>query len=83
MLNGRLFKFWNDLPEALRTGKPQNETKHGEKGMFEQLYADPARLGFGGSAVIVGPAITRYSIRGEPDRTDATIAARAPVRSGG
>jgi hypothetical protein len=44
MLNGRLFKFWNDLPEALRTGKPQNETKHGNKGMFEELYADPARL---------------------------------------
>lgn len=44
MLNGRLFKFWNDLPEALRTGKPQNETKHGNKGMFEELYSDPARL---------------------------------------
>ena len=44
MLNGRLFKFWNDLPEALRTGKPQNETKQGDKGMFEELYADPARL---------------------------------------
>jgi hypothetical protein len=44
MLNGRLFKFWNDLPEALRTGKPQNEIKHGDKGMFEQVYADPARL---------------------------------------
>ena len=44
MLNGRLFKFWNDLPEALRTGKPQNEIKHSGKGMFEELYADPARL---------------------------------------
>jgi len=44
MLNARLFKFWNDLPEALRTGKPQNEIKHGDKGMFEELYADPARL---------------------------------------
>ena len=31
MLNARLFKYWNDLPEALRTGKPQNETKHGDK----------------------------------------------------
>lgn len=40
MLNARLFKFWNDLPEALRTGKPQNEVKHGQKGMFEELYAD-------------------------------------------
>ncbi|HYJ03912.1 MAG TPA: methyltransferase [Chthoniobacterales bacterium] len=44
MLNGRLFEFWNDLPEALRTGKPQNEMKGGGKGMFEELYADPARL---------------------------------------
>ena len=41
MLNARLFKFWNDLPEALRTGQPQNEIKHGEKGMFEELYAEP------------------------------------------
>ena len=24
MLNTRLFKFWHDLPEGLRTGKPQN-----------------------------------------------------------
>ena len=24
MMNARLFKFWNDLPEALRTGKAQN-----------------------------------------------------------
>ena len=40
MLNARLFKFWHDLPEALRTGKPQNEIKHGQKGMFEELYSD-------------------------------------------
>jgi len=44
MLNARLFKFWNDLPEALRTGRPQNEIKHGEKGMFEELYSDIPRL---------------------------------------
>jgi 2-polyprenyl-3-methyl-5-hydroxy-6-metoxy-1,4-benzoquinol methylase len=44
MLNARLFKFWDELPEALRTGQPQNETKHGEKSIFEQLYADPAKL---------------------------------------
>ena len=44
MLNARLFRFWNDLPEALRTGKPQNETKGGGKGIFEELYADPAKL---------------------------------------
>ncbi len=44
MLNDRLFKFWHDLPEALRTGKPQNEVKHGQKGMFEELYAELPRL---------------------------------------
>ncbi len=45
MLNSRLFGFWNDLGEALRTGKPQNEIKHTGKPMFEELYADEARLG--------------------------------------
>src|SRR5215813_2293414 len=44
MLNARLFKFWNDLPEALHTGRPQNEIKHGQKGMFEELYSDLPRL---------------------------------------
>jgi 2-polyprenyl-3-methyl-5-hydroxy-6-metoxy-1,4-benzoquinol methylase len=44
MLNARLFKFWNDLPEALRTGKPQNEIKHGQKGMFEELYQELPKL---------------------------------------
>jgi hypothetical protein len=44
MLNARLFRFWNDLPEALRTGRPQNEIKHGQKGLFEELYSDLPRL---------------------------------------
>lgn len=44
MLNARLFKFWNDLPEALKTGKPQNEVKHQQKGIFEELYSDAGRL---------------------------------------
>ncbi|MGH7150202.1 MAG: methyltransferase [Planctomycetota bacterium] len=44
MLNARLFRFWNDLPAALRTGRPQNEVKHGQKGIFEELYADLPRL---------------------------------------
>ena len=44
MLNARLFKYWHDLPEALRTGQPQNETKHGKKGIFDELYADPTKL---------------------------------------
>ena len=44
MLNARLFKFWDDLPAALRTGQAQNETRHGEKGIFEELYAEPTKL---------------------------------------
>src|SRR5262245_46173310 len=40
MLNERLFRYWNDLPEALRTGRPQSEVKHGEKNIFEVLYGD-------------------------------------------
>jgi 2-polyprenyl-3-methyl-5-hydroxy-6-metoxy-1,4-benzoquinol methylase len=44
MLNARLFRYWNDLPEALRNGQPQNEVKHGEKTIFEVLYADPDKL---------------------------------------
>jgi hypothetical protein len=44
ILNARLFHFWNDLPTALRTGKPQNEIKHGRKGLFEELYAELPRL---------------------------------------
>ena len=44
MLNARLFNYWHDLPEALRTGQPQNETKHGKKGIFDELYADPTKL---------------------------------------
>ena len=44
MANHRLYPFWGHLTEALRTGKPQNELRTGEAGMFETLYADPARL---------------------------------------
>ena len=44
MLNSRLFGFWNDLGEALKTGKPQNEIKHTGKSMFEELYSDEERL---------------------------------------
>lgn len=44
MANHRLYPFWGHLTEALRTGRPQNEVKAGGPGMFETLYADPARL---------------------------------------
>ncbi|MCC6538550.1 MAG: methyltransferase [Bryobacterales bacterium] len=44
MANDRLFKFWHDLPAALRTGRPQNEVKHGQKGIFEELYEHLPKL---------------------------------------
>lgn len=44
MANHRLYPFWGHLTEALRTGQPQNELKGGGPGLFETLYADPARL---------------------------------------
>ena len=43
MFNARLYAFWGSLSEALRTGEPQNEAKHGGD-LFDALYADPARL---------------------------------------
>ena len=44
MANLRLFRHWNNLTEALRTGRQQNEAKDGELPTFEALYADPRRL---------------------------------------
>jgi hypothetical protein len=44
MANARLYPFWGDLTTALRTGKPQNEVARTGKPMFEELYAEPARL---------------------------------------
>ena len=44
MANARLYPFWGDLTPALKTGQPQNEVKRNGKAMFDELYADPARL---------------------------------------
>lgn len=44
MANSRLFRFWADLTDALKTGKPQNETKNRGQSMFGEVYANPARL---------------------------------------
>ncbi len=44
MCSRRLYGFWNGLTDALRTGQPQNEVKHGGPALFETLYSDPARL---------------------------------------
>ena len=43
MANSRLYRFWGDLTEGLRTGQPQNEGKQGGN-LFEKVYADPALL---------------------------------------
>jgi precorrin-6B methylase 2 len=44
MANSRLYGFWGDLTEALRTGLPQNEAKGGRGDFFGALYADEDRL---------------------------------------
>jgi O-methyltransferase domain/Dimerisation domain len=43
MMSARLFRFWADLTEGLKTGEPQNEAKHGGD-IFDTLYDDPKRL---------------------------------------
>jgi hypothetical protein len=44
MANARLYRFWGDLTEGLKTGKPQNEIKQTGAAMFEELYRDAGRL---------------------------------------
>jgi precorrin-6B methylase 2 len=44
MANNRLYGFWDDLEEALKTGLPQNEVKIAGKPIFEELYADKEKL---------------------------------------
>jgi hypothetical protein len=43
MSNSRLYGFWANLTEALRSGEPQSEVKHGGD-FFGALYADEQRL---------------------------------------
>ncbi|MES2489814.1 MAG: methyltransferase [Pseudomonadota bacterium] len=44
MANARLYPFWGDLTDALRTGRPQNEIKSTGTSMFAELYSKPERL---------------------------------------
>ena len=44
MSNARLYQFWGDLTDGLRTGAPQNELKHNGTSMFAELYSEPERL---------------------------------------
>lgn len=43
MANNRLYGFWANLTEALRTGQLQNEAKSGGN-FFAAIYSDPDRL---------------------------------------
>lgn len=43
MANRRLYPFWGNLTEALRTGRPQNEAKAGGD-FFAAIYASPQGL---------------------------------------
>ncbi|MEN2282941.1 methyltransferase [Algoriphagus sp. SE2] len=43
MMNERLYGFWGNLEEGLKTGKPQNEAKDGVN-IFAEIYKDPKIL---------------------------------------
>jgi tRNA A58 N-methylase Trm61 len=44
MANARLYKYWDGLGEAMRTGEPQTEIKHSGESIFALLYRDPDKL---------------------------------------
>ena len=43
MANARLYRFWGDLTEALKTGQPQNEAKR-EENYYDNLCENHDRL---------------------------------------
>lgn len=43
MVNERLYHYWANLTEALRSGSPQNELREGGSLLFAVLAADPPR----------------------------------------
>jgi Dimerisation domain len=44
MANARPYRFWGDLSEALRTGRPQNEIKHTGAPCSPNFTASPSGL---------------------------------------
>ena len=44
MCSTRLYAHWGSFTEALRTGLPQNEGKHGGEDFFASLYSTPKKL---------------------------------------
>jgi hypothetical protein len=43
MCNARLYAFWGSFTEALRTGRPQNESRSGGN-LFASIYGTPEKL---------------------------------------
>lgn len=44
MASTRLYHYWGDLTEGLKTGKPQSESKHNLEPIFDILYKDEKKL---------------------------------------
>jgi precorrin-6B methylase 2 len=44
MCNDRLYRYWGDLEEGLKTGQPQNEVKNAEGNLFDAVYKNPEQL---------------------------------------
>lgn len=44
MANNRLYGFWANLEEGLKTGQPQNEIKDSGVSLFDELYKDSDKL---------------------------------------
>lgn len=44
LANDRLYRFWADLTQGLKTGEPQNEVEQNGNPFFLEIYSDPDRL---------------------------------------
>lgn len=44
MANSRLYRYWGNLTDGLRTGEPQNEIKDGGLDLFSAMALNPERL---------------------------------------
>ncbi|MFF4481050.1 methyltransferase [Streptomyces sp. NPDC001520] len=97
MANSRLYPFWGSLTEAVRTGEPQNEHKHGGD-VFDAIYRDQEGLeGFlhGMTGLSMGKALviaerfpwadyrTVLDVGGAVGCLPVAVAQRHPHMSGG
>ena len=44
MANSRLYRYWDNLTEGLRTGEPQNQLKDGGLDLFSALALEQDKL---------------------------------------